>query len=144
MGDERRIRLLIAGEPGEGGGARVLAHAFRNAGMEVICVDVGERPEVLVNVAIQEDVAAIGVALAAARLELFPRITELLGARGAGDIPLFAAGGIPADSRSRLQASGVAAIFSGASPDGVRRLVRCARRRPIPGLAERSDAPEVA
>ena len=95
---ERRIRVLVAkvGLDGHDRGAKVVAAALRDAGMEVIYSGLRKTPEVIVEAAAQEDVDAIGVSiLSGAHMTIFPRVLTLLKERGLGDVLLFGGGIIP-------------------------------------------------
>ncbi|HTU01833.1 MAG TPA: cobalamin B12-binding domain-containing protein [Candidatus Sulfotelmatobacter sp.] len=110
----KRIRVLIAkpGLDGHDRGAKVIARALRDAGMEVIYTGLRQTPEMIVNSAIQEDVDAIGLScLSGAHMHLFPRVLELLKARNAGDIMVFGGGTIPDEDIPKLKAAGIAEIF---------------------------------
>jgi len=110
----RRIRVLI-GKPGLDGhdrGAKVVARALRDAGMEVIYTGLHRSPEEIVETAIQEDVDAIGLSvLSGAHMTLFPRVVKILKERGAEDILVFGGGVIPEEDRAELLKQGVAEIF---------------------------------
>jgi methylmalonyl-CoA mutase C-terminal domain/subunit len=115
MSAEKRIRLLIAkpGLDGHDRGAKVVARAFRDAGMEVIYTGLRQTPEMIVSSAIQEDVDAIGMScLSGAHMHLFPRVMELLRQRGAADILVFGGGTIPDEDIPKLKESGLAAVFT--------------------------------
>jgi methylmalonyl-CoA mutase C-terminal domain/subunit len=109
-----KIRVLI-GKPGLDGhdrGAKVVARALRDAGMEVIYTGLHRSPEEIVETAIQEDVDAIGLSvLSGAHMTVFPRVLELLRERGAEDIILFGGGIIPDEDREALLKIGVKEIF---------------------------------
>jgi methylmalonyl-CoA mutase C-terminal domain/subunit len=93
-------------------GAKIIARALRDAGMEVIYTGLHRSPEEIVETAIQEDVDAIGLSiLSGAHMTLFPRIIELLKEQGAEDILLFGGGIIPDEDREELLKKGVAEIF---------------------------------
>ena len=112
---DRKIRVLIAkpGLDGHDRGAKVIARAFRDAGMEVIYTGLRQTPEMIVNAAIQEDVDAIGMScLSGAHMYLFPKVMELLKERGVDDIVVFGGGTIPADDIPKLKAAGLTAIFT--------------------------------
>lgn len=112
---EKKIRVLIAkpGLDGHDRGAKVIARAFRDAGMEVIYTGLRQTPEMIVNTAIQEDVDAIGMScLSGAHMYLFPRVMELLKERGVDDILVFGGGTIPAGDIQKLKAAGLATIFT--------------------------------
>lgn len=120
---ERRLRILIAkpGLDGHDRGAKVIARALRDAGMEVIYTGLRQTPEQIVAAAVQEDVDAIGVSiLSGAHMTLFPRILELMREQGIGDIPLFGGGIIPDEDIPKLKAAGVDEIFTpGATMDSI-------------------------
>lgn len=109
-----KIRVLI-GKPGLDGhdrGAKIIARALRDAGMEVVYTGLHRSPEEIVETAIQEDVDAIGLSiLSGAHMTLFPRIMELLKEQGAEDILLFGGGIIPDEDRETLLKAGVSEIF---------------------------------
>lgn len=109
-----KIRVLI-GKPGLDGhdrGAKVVARALRDAGMEVIYTGLHRSPEEIVETAIQEDVDAIGLSvLSGAHMTVFPRVLDLLRQRGADDIVLFGGGIIPDEDREALLKMGVKEIF---------------------------------
>jgi methylmalonyl-CoA mutase, C-terminal domain len=111
----RRIRVLVAkpGLDGHDRGAKIIARAFRDAGMEVIYTGLHQTPEVIVSTAIQEDVDAIGLScLSGAHLHLFPKVMELLRARGIEDILVFGGGTIPDDDIPKLAAAGIRGVFT--------------------------------
>jgi len=117
----QKIRVLIAkpGLDGHDRGAKVIARAFRDAGMEVIYTGLRQTPEMIVSAAVQEDVDAIGLScLSGAHMHLFPRVMELLKARGAGDILVFGGGTIPDEDIPKLKAAGLAAIFTPGATTG--------------------------
>ncbi len=120
---ERRLRILIAkpGLDGHDRGAKVIARALRDAGMEVIYTGLRQTPEQIVAAAVQEDVDAIGVSiLSGAHMTLFPRILELMREQGIADIPLFGGGIIPDEDIPKLKAAGVDEIFTpGATMDAI-------------------------
>ena len=110
----RKIRVLVAkpGLDGHDRGAKVVASALRDAGMEVIYTGLHQTPEMIVEAAIQEDVDVIGLSLlSGAHMTLFPKVVELLKQRGAGDKILVAGGIIPQDEGEALKRAGVAEIF---------------------------------
>jgi methylmalonyl-CoA mutase C-terminal domain/subunit len=114
-GEQRKIRVLIAkpGLDGHDRGAKVIARAFRDAGMEVIYTGLRQTPEMIVNSAIQEDVDAIGLScLSGAHMHLFPRVMELLKERGVEDILVFGGGTIPDEDIPKLKACGMAEIYT--------------------------------
>lgn len=109
-----KIRILI-GKPGLDGhdrGAKIIARALRDAGMEVIYTGLHRSPEEIVETAIQEDVDAIGLSiLSGAHMTLFPKVLKLLKDQGADDILLFGGGIIPEEDRTYLLSIGVAEVF---------------------------------
>lgn len=125
---EKRIRVLIAkpGLDGHDRGAKVIARALRDAGMEVVYTGLRQTPEQIVNAALQEDVDAIGVSiLSGAHMTLFPRILELMKEREIGDVPLFGGGIIPDDDIPKLKDAGVDAVFTpGATMDEIIAYIR--------------------
>jgi methylmalonyl-CoA mutase C-terminal domain/subunit len=115
MNAAARIRVLIAkpGLDGHDRGAKVMARALRDAGMEVVYTGLRQTPEMIVNAAIQEDVHAIGLScLSGAHMHLFPRVMDALRARGAEDIVVFGGGTIPDEDIPRLKACGLAEVFT--------------------------------
>ncbi|EIA39101.1 methylmalonyl-CoA mutase subunit alpha, chain B [Thermus parvatiensis] len=114
QGVDRRIRVLIAkpGLDGHDRGAKVVARALRDAGMEVIYTGLRQTPEMIVSAAIQEDVDAIGLSiLSGAHMHYFREVKRLLDEQGASDILLFGGGIIPDEDVPKLKALGVAAVF---------------------------------
>ena len=128
------IRVLIAkpGLDGHDRGAKVIARALRDAGMEVIYTGLRQTPEMVAEAALQEDVDAVGLSiLSGAHLALTPRVLELLRANGQVDVPVFVGGIIPADDAAALKALGVTAVFGPGTPMAdVVAAVRGAARRP--------------
>ncbi len=111
----RPLRVLIAkpGLDGHDRGAKIIARALRDAGMEVIYTGLHQTPEMVAEAAIQEDVDAIGLSLlSGAHMTLFPAILDELKQRGGGDIPVFGGGIIPDEDRPELERMGVGAIFT--------------------------------
>lgn len=112
---ERKIRVLMAkpGLDGHDRGAKVVAQALRDDGMEVIYTGLRRTPEQIVSAALQEDVDAIGLSiLSGAHTHLFPKIAELLKEKGRDDILLLAGGIIPDKDREILLEKGIDRIFS--------------------------------
>ena len=108
------MRILIAkpGLDGHDRGAMVVAHALRDAGMEVIYTGIRQTPEQSVHTAIQEDVCAVGLScLSGAHRRLFPRVVELLKEKGVSDIIVFGGGIIPEEDVAALRKAGIAEIF---------------------------------
>ena len=111
---ERKIRVLIAkpGLDGHDRGAKIIARALRDAGMEVIYTGLRQTPEQIVSAAVQEDVDAIGLSiLSGAHNVLFPEIMRLLKEEGAHDIVVVAGGIIPEQDIPKLKAMGIREIF---------------------------------
>ncbi len=116
---DRKIRVLLAkpGLDGHDRGIKVIAAAFRDAGMEVIYTGLRQTPEMIVNAAIQEDVDAIGISiLSGAQMTLFPAILDEMKKKGANDMLLFGGGIIPDDDKEALEKLGVAKVFTPGAP----------------------------
>ncbi|MEA1980830.1 MAG: cobalamin B12-binding domain-containing protein [candidate division Zixibacteria bacterium] len=112
---EKNIRVLLAkpGLDGHDRGIKVIAAAFRDAGMEVIYTGLRQTPEMIVNAAIQEDVDAIGISiLSGAHMTLFPAILDRMKDQGADDIILFGGGIIPDEDIAELEKLGINKIFT--------------------------------
>ena len=112
--NERPIRVLIAkpGLDGHDRGAKVVARALRDAGMEVIYTGIRQTPQMIAEAALQEDVQVIGLSiLSGAHLGLFPRVIEELKSRGIDDVLLFAGGIIPDDDIAEVQNIGFKGVF---------------------------------
>jgi methylmalonyl-CoA mutase C-terminal domain/subunit len=137
MDSEHRIRILIAkpGLDGHDRGAKVVARALRDAGMEVVYTGIRQTPEMIAEAALQEDVDAVGLSvLSGAHGELFPRILEELRSRGVDDVLLLAGGIIPDEDLPALKEMGFQAVFRpGADTRDIVRFVeenvRARRRR---------------
>lgn len=118
---DRRVRVLVAkvGLDGHDRGAKVVAAALRDAGMEVIYSGLRKTPEMIVEAALQEDVDAIGVSiLSGAHMTVFPRILSLMKAKGMDDVLLFGGGIIPDKDIEELNREGVGALFTPGAPTG--------------------------
>ncbi len=116
---DRKIRVLIAkpGLDGHDRGAKVIARALRDAGMEVIYTGLRQTPEQIVNAALQEDVDAIGLSiLSGAHMHLFPKVMELVREKGIEDVLVFGGGIIPDQDIEKLKELGVAGIFQPGTP----------------------------
>ncbi|MDA8425424.1 MAG: cobalamin B12-binding domain-containing protein [Treponema sp.] len=116
---ERKIRVLVAkpGLDGHDRGAKVIARALRDDGMEVIYTGLRQTPEQIVQAAIQEDADVIALSiLSGAHNHLFPRVTELLAAKGVRDILVIGGGVIPEEDYDYLKSKGVAAVFGPGTP----------------------------
>jgi methylmalonyl-CoA mutase C-terminal domain/subunit len=115
----RKIRVVIAkvGLDGHDRGAKIIARALRDAGMEVIYTGLHQTPEQIVETAIQEDADAVGVSLlSGAHMTLVPRILELLRENGAEDVIVLLGGTIPDDDADELRKRGVSEVFGPGAP----------------------------
>ncbi len=113
--EQRKIRVLIAkpGLDGHDRGAKVIARALRDAGMEVVYTGLRQTSDMIVSAAVQEDVDVVGLSiLSGAHLHYFQEVTDKLKARGAEDILIFGGGIVPDEDLPKLKAMGVAAIFT--------------------------------
>ena len=132
---QARIRVVVAkpGLDGHDRGAKVVARALRDAGMEVVYTGLHQTPEQIVETAIQEDANAIGLSvLSGAHMTLFRRVVELLAERDAADIVVFGGGIIPADDIAELEKLGVARIFTpGATTASIIEWVRANVSSPV-------------
>ena len=105
------------GLDGHDRGAKIIARALRDAGMEVIYTGLHQTPEQIVETAIQEDADAVGISiLSGAHMTLVPRILDLLRAQGAEDVLVVVGGTIPVDDVTELEKQGVAAVFTPGAP----------------------------
>jgi methylmalonyl-CoA mutase C-terminal domain/subunit len=110
----RTIRVLIAkpGLDGHDRGAKVVANALRDAGMEVIYTGLHQTPEMIAESAIQEDVDVVGISiLSGAHMTMFPRIMEILKEKGSGDVKIIGGGIVPSEDVEKLESMGVARVF---------------------------------
>jgi methylmalonyl-CoA mutase, C-terminal domain len=125
---DRKIRVLIAkpGLDGHDRGAKVIARALRDAGMEVIYTGLRQTPEMIVEAALQEDVDVIGLSiLSGAHMALTPRIMELLRQNAMEDVKVILGGIIPEEDAPRLKEMGVSGVFGpGASTDSIIQHIR--------------------
>ena len=125
---KRKIRVVVAkpGLDGHDRGAKIIARALRDAGMEVIYTGLHQTPEQIVETVIQEDADAVGLSiLSGAHMTLVPRVLELLKEKEAGDIVVIAGGTIPADDIAELKKLGVSEVFTpGASTQEIIDFVR--------------------
>ncbi len=125
---ERKLRILIAkpGLDGHDRGAKVIARALRDAGMEVVYTGLRQTPDQIVNAALQEDVDAIGLSiLSGAHMHLFPRIMELRKEKQLDDVLVFAGGIIPDPDIRTLKEIGIAEVFPpGSSLEEIVNFVR--------------------
>lgn len=111
---DQPVRVLVAkpGLDGHDRGAKVVARALRDAGMEVIYTGIRQTPEMIAEAAVQEDVDVVGLSiLSGAHLDLFPRIIQLLREKGKDDVLLVCGGIIPDEDVPRLKAMGFSSIF---------------------------------
>jgi methylmalonyl-CoA mutase, C-terminal domain len=118
---DERIRVVIAkpGLDGHDRGAKVVARALRDAGMEVVYTGLHQTPEQIVETAVQEDADAVGLSvLSGAHMTLFTRLMELLGERGIDDVVVFGGGIIPDEDIPELERMGVARIFTPGATTG--------------------------
>ena len=135
----RPLRIVVAkaGLDGHDRGAKVIARALRDAGMEVIYTGLFQTPEQIVQTAIQEDADGIGLSiLSGAHMTLFPLVLEQLKAQGAGDIVFFGGGTIPPEDAVELKQLGVKAIFTPGAP--LQEIIdfvesECGKRRELVG-----------
>ncbi|HSG27076.1 MAG TPA: cobalamin B12-binding domain-containing protein [Candidatus Krumholzibacterium sp.] len=117
----RKIRVLVAkpGLDGHDRGAKVVANALKDAGMEIIYTGLHQTPEMIAESAVQEDVDFVGLSiLSGAHMTMFPRVMELLRERGAEHITVFGGGIVPEEDVSRLEEIGVARIFGPGTDTG--------------------------
>jgi methylmalonyl-CoA mutase C-terminal domain/subunit len=129
---DKRIRVLVAkpGLDGHDRGAKVIARALRDAGMEVVYTGIRQTPEMIAEAALQEDVDVVGMSiLSGAHLtlfprvvdllrELFPRVVDLLREYGMDDVLVIAGGIIPDEDRPLLQEMGITGVFGPGTPTG--------------------------
>jgi methylmalonyl-CoA mutase C-terminal domain/subunit len=131
--EQRTIRVVVAkpGLDGHDRGAKIIARALRDAGMEVIYTGLHQTPEQIAETAIQEDADAVGLSiLSGAHMTLVPRLLTILKAKEAGDILVTIGGTIPADDIPELKKLGVAEVFTpGATTDEVVEFMRGKARR---------------
>jgi methylmalonyl-CoA mutase, C-terminal domain len=129
----RKIRVLIAkpGLDGHDRGAKIIARALRDAGMEVIYTGLHQTPEMIAEAALQEDVDAIGLSiLSGAHMALFPRIMGELRKRGLDDVLVYAGGIIPDDDIPAIKEMGIAGVFGPGTP--MEQAVRFVREHVTP------------
>ena len=116
---QRQIRVVVAkpGLDGHDRGAKIIARALRDAGMEVIYTGLHQTPEQIVETVIQEDADAVGLSiLSGAHMTLVPRIVDLLAEQGIDDVLITVGGTIPADDIPLLKAKGIAEVFTPGAP----------------------------
>jgi methylmalonyl-CoA mutase C-terminal domain/subunit len=129
---ERRIRVVVAkpGLDGHDRGAKIIARALRDAGMEVIYTGLHQTPEQIAETVIQEDADAVGLSiLSGAHMTLVPKVVALLAAQGVDDVLVTVGGTIPADDIPELKRLGVAEVFTpGARTDEIVDFIRGSSR----------------
>ncbi|HTU88334.1 MAG TPA: cobalamin B12-binding domain-containing protein [Solirubrobacteraceae bacterium] len=129
---EKKIRVVVAkpGLDGHDRGAKIIARALRDAGMEVIYTGLHQTPEQIVETVIQEDADAVGLSiLSGAHMTLVPRVLELLREQGADDVVVTLGGTIPSEDVKELKELGVAEVFTpGASTEQAVDFIRSAVR----------------
>src|SRR5256714_1832859 len=116
---EKKVRVVVAkpGLDGHDRGAKIIARALRDAGMEVIYTGLHQTPEQIVETVIQEDADAVGLSiLSGAHMTLVPRIMELLGEQGIDDVVVTVGGTIPSDDIPELKELGVSEVFTPGAP----------------------------
>jgi methylmalonyl-CoA mutase C-terminal domain/subunit len=125
---ERQIRVLVAkpGLDGHDRGAKVIARALRDAGMEVVYTGLRQTPEMIAEAALQEDVSVVGLSiLSGAHMALVPRIVELLKAQGMGEVIVIVGGIVPDEDVPTLKQMGVCEVFGpGANTHDIVRTIR--------------------
>lgn len=125
---ERKIRVLVAkpGLDGHDRGAKVVARALRDAGMEVIYTGLRQTPEMIADAALQEDVDVVGLSiLSGAHMALVPRVMELLAENGQEDVKVFLGGIVPDEDLPGLNKMGVTGVYGpGANTDDIVRDIR--------------------
>jgi methylmalonyl-CoA mutase C-terminal domain/subunit len=128
MMNTQAIRVLIAkpGLDGHDRGAKVIARALRDAGMEVVYTGLRQTPEMIAEAALQEDVDVVGLSiLSGAHLALVPRIREVMNQTGLDDVPLLVGGIIPEEDKPKSQELGVSGIFGpGTNTEDIAAFIR--------------------
>ena len=131
---DSRIRVLVAkpGLDGHDRGAKVIARALRDAGMEVVYTGLRQTPEMIVNAALQEDVQVIGLSiLSGAHNAIVPRVMELLKEKGMTDVVVIVGGIVPDEDAAELKRQGVGAVFQpGSSLRNIVEYIRGAVKQP--------------
>jgi methylmalonyl-CoA mutase, C-terminal domain len=144
MADERKIRVLVAkpGLDGHDRGAKVIARALRDAGMEVIYTGIRQTPQMIVEAAIQEDVDAILMSiLSGAHMAIFPKVMELLKDSGVDDILVMAGGILPDEDIPAIEAMGIKGNFGPGTP--LSAIIEYVRANVRPDRLEHDLAPLV-
>lgn len=125
---DKKIRVIVAkaGLDGHDRGAKVIAAALRDAGMEVIYTGLRQTPEMIVEAAIQEDVDAIGISLlSGAHMTIFPKVLQLMKEKGVDDVLLFGGGIIPDEDIKKLKEMGVGELYtSGANTQNIIKFLK--------------------
>jgi methylmalonyl-CoA mutase C-terminal domain/subunit len=133
MSPTRKIRVVVAkpGLDGHDRGAKIIARALRDAGMEVIYTGLHQTPEQIAETVIQEDADAVGLSiLSGAHMTLVPRVAQLLNEQGVDDVVLTVGGTIPADDIPELKRLGVAGVFTPGTPtDTIVEFIRSSANR---------------
>src|SRR4030088_2925089 len=128
LAPDAKIRVLVAkpGLDGHDRGAKVIARALRDAGMEVIYTGLRQTPDMIVNAALQEDVQVIGLSiLSGAHNAIVPRVLELLKEKGMTDVLVIVGGIVPDEDAAELKRQGVAAVFQPGTPlEGIVEFIR--------------------
>ncbi|MCX6135245.1 MAG: cobalamin B12-binding domain-containing protein [Ignavibacteriales bacterium] len=121
MGQKTRVLIAKVGLDGHDRGAKVVAAALRDAGMEVIYSGLRKTPEMIVEAALQEDVDAVGISLlSGAHMTIFPKVLQLMRQKGLNDVLLFGGGIIPEKDINELKGMGVGELFTpGASTNDI-------------------------
>ena len=131
---DSRIRVLVAkpGLDGHDRGAKVIARALRDAGMEVVYTGLRQTPDMIVNAALQEDVQVIGLSiLSGAHNAIVPRVLELLKEKGMTDVVVIVGGIVPDEDAAELKRQGVGAVFQpGASLEAIVEFIRGSVKQP--------------
>ena len=131
---DSRIRVLVAkpGLDGHDRGAKVIARALRDAGMEVVYTGLRQTPDMIVNAALQEDVQVIGLSiLSGAHNAIVPRVLELLKEKGMTDVLVIVGGIVPDEDAAELKRLGVGAVFQpGASLEAIVEFIRGSVKQP--------------
>lgn len=137
---DRKIRVLIAkpGLDGHDRGAKIIARALRDGGMEVIYTGLHQTPEMIAEAALQEDVDAVGLSiLSGAHMALFPRIMDELRSRGLDDVLVYAGGIIPDEDIPAIKAMGISGVFGPGTP--MEEAVRFVRENVTPRHTEAEE-----
>lgn len=128
MTDDRKIRVLVAkpGLDGHDRGAKVIARALRDSGMEVIYTGLRQTPEQIAEAAIQEDVDVIALScLSGAHMTLFPKVVDILRGEGVDDVIVLGGGTIPPDDAAELKKRGIAEVYGpGTSTEAIVAYIR--------------------